>query len=185
MKTGPATGGFFGARAFRSGLAAAAGLMWIAAAQADYLPQAGPGALRFLASPRPGPPRPVLPPLAAADSAPARPAVPAGLPSPPPPSEPPLPGPVEPLPDWWTAFWESFSAGDAEVLLIAPAPPKAPEQGAPVFDARLTPQMLLRFFKQPPGATNSVDAVVALPPSYFQPPTPVGGASSSATYSAP
>jgi hypothetical protein len=171
-------------RARRYGPLLAAGLVMAGSARADYLPQAGPAPLRLQALAQPARPRPALPPITVPDSTPTSPSATSGRPASLP-AEHPWPANTAALPDWWTAFWEGLAAEGTIGPFDAGTPLRASDQRLPTFDARLTPQMLLRFFNRQAGATNNLDAAVVVPPSYFQPPTSAGGASSSATYTTP
>ncbi len=173
-----------------------------------YLPKVGPPPLRFQPAPR-SVALLKLPPLAMADPTPPV-AVPPAQPTPAPSH---LPAPTnaeEAAPDLWDMFGadSAIPTPDPPVTASPPqpagtAPPAAPPPPAPPGPPpppdpagtappaeppplNVTPQMLVKFFNQQPGASNRTGVEFLAPPSFFKPAIPPGGSpSSTATYTTP
>ena len=150
-----------------------------------YLPKVGPPPLRFQPAPR-SVALLKLPPLAMADPTPPV-AVPPAQPTPAPSH---LPAPTnaeEAAPDLWDMFGadSAIPTPDPPVTASPPEPAgTAPPAEPPPLN--VTPQMLVKFFNQQPGASNRTGVEFLAPPSFFKPAIPPGGSpSSTATYTTP
>lgn len=158
-----------------------AGMAQAAEGLSAYLPKVGPAPLRFRPPPRSVAPL-ALPALAMADPAPSA-SAPRAQPTPgPSPLQPPteVAGPPADFVD--TLLADAISPVPDPVVPMLPQDPTPAAAPPP----NITPQMLVKFFNQQPGASNRVRGEFLVAPGFFTPATPPGsGHSSTATYTTP